>query len=239
MTPRKTKHRIKELFAPLMLPIRGGPLRGLRWSVATGLPFLRGTYEPGKVEAMTEYLRPGDVVYDVGAHVGYFTAVASRLVGPEGRVLAFEPRPLNLGLLRRHVERNGLENVRVLDAAVGDTAGEGRFRDDTGSGTGHLTTGDGIPVRVVVLDDLVRRGELPPPTAIKVDVEGGETAVLRGAESILADHRPTLFLATHGDAVERECLAMIEGLGYRWRYLDGRKEDSDTEMVAFVEGRTG
>lgn len=234
MLPRALRHRLKALAAPLRVRVRNGPLRGLAWSVATGLPFVRGAYEPRKADALAALVQPGAVVYDVGAHVGYFAAMAARAAGSGGRVVAFEPRPLNLGLLGRHIEWNRLETVQVFQAAVGERAGAGRFRDDRGTGTGFLTDEErGLQVAVVTLDGLVVEERLPPPNVIKVDVEGGEVAVLRGAAYILEEFRPFLLLATHGPGTHEPTLEILEGHGYRWTLLDDRRTDSDTEMVAW------
>jgi FkbM family methyltransferase len=229
---RPLRHRLKAAFAGLSVRIPRGPLRGLRWSVATGLPFIRGVYEPLKSEALAEVLRPGQVVYDVGAHVGYFTAVASLEVGPGGHVIAFEPRPLNLRFLHRHVRWNNLSNVRIVEAAVGEAEGEGRFRDDLGTGTGRLTDADGLPVVVVALDTILRRGDIPPPAAIKIDIEGGELDALRGARGILREHRPVLLLATHGAEVHAKCLEILDEEGYHWQFLDATPNEAEMEMLA-------
>ena len=232
MLSRPLRHRLKETFSSLSVDIPRGPLKGMRWSIATGLPFIRGMYEPRKSEALASVLRPGQVVFDVGAHVGYFAAVASLEVGPEGSVLAFEPRPLNLRLLRKHVQWNHLGNVRIIEAAVGREDGEGRLRDDTGTGTGSLTNGDGLSVRVLALDSLVRSGGAPAPDAIKIDVEGGELDVLEGARWILREHRPVLLLATHGPELHEACLDILRDEGYEWRILEATRDESDTEMLA-------
>jgi FkbM family methyltransferase len=241
---RRLKHLVKEATAGWTVPIRGGPLQGHRWGIGTGLPFLLGRYEEEKARAMQAALDEGDVVFDVGAHVGYFAVIAARRVGPHGRVFAFEPRPLNLRFLHRHLEANDVRNVEVLEAAVGAGPGRGRFREDTGSATGHLVAGkanearaaaahpNGRDVRVLALDPLVAEGRLPPPDAIKIDVEGGELGVLRGAAAVLRDHRPLLFVATHGERLRQETTALLEAAGYACRTLGPVDHRKDVEMVA-------
>ena len=66
-------------------------------------------------------------VFDIGAHAGYYTLIASKLVGGSGHVVAFEPAPRNLRYLRRHLSLNHVSNVTVLEVAVSDRAGVGRF----------------------------------------------------------------------------------------------------------------
>ena len=87
---RQLHELLKRLLSPITLPIAGGPLAGCPWIVSSGSSFLRGRYEPEKTEAVLDLVREGDVVYDIGAHVGYFTVLFSREVGPGGRVFAFE-----------------------------------------------------------------------------------------------------------------------------------------------------
>lgn len=228
------RHSLVRLFAPIMLPIRSGPLRGLRWSVASGSRFLLGSYEAPKAEAFAELVGPGDVVCDVGAHMGYFTAIAAVRAGPAGRVYAFEPRPLNYGLLRRHVRANRLENVEALHAAVGAAPGHGRFESRTGTGTGRLAPTGDLAVTVVALDDLHAAGRIRTPDVLKVDVEGAEAEVLAGAMGILEQHRPRLLLATHGPAAHETCLGVLARLGYRHRILPDTGHD--TEIVALPYG---
>ncbi len=233
--PIPLRHAVVRLVQPLALPIRAGPLKGLRWSVATGSRFLLGSYEPPKAEALAELVREGDVVCDIGAHMGYFTAIAALGAGPTGRVHAFEPRPLNYELLLRHVRLNRLDNVRPVRAAVGEASGSGRFESRVGTGTGHLSPDGDLPVRVVALDDLHRSGELPRVDVLKVDVEGGELGVLRGAATILERQRPRLVLATHGPTHE-PCLQLLAELGYRYRILASTGHSGETEIVASWPG---
>jgi hypothetical protein len=82
-----------------------------------------GVYEADEAALLSEWLRHGQTFVDVGAHVGYFTCLAARLVGPRGLVLAFEPQPRNYELLLANVWRNGLTNVVVFPWAVSDSSG--------------------------------------------------------------------------------------------------------------------
>ena len=86
------RHLLKRILTPVTLRIRGGPLKGLRWSPASGSRFVRGDYESYNVPAFLDAVNPGDVVYDVGAHVGYFTAIAALRVGEASVVVATTKR---------------------------------------------------------------------------------------------------------------------------------------------------
>jgi len=228
---RPIRRALMRLLQPVTVPIRSGPLKGRRWSIVSGSRFLLGTYETPKAEALEDLVKEGDVVCDVGAHMGYFTAIASLRAGRAGRVHSFEPRPLSYGVLQRHVRINRLDNVTTHQAAVGERSGEARFESRTGTGTGHLSPDGDLSVRLIALDDLHRSGELPLLDVLKVDVEGGETGVLAGAIAVLEAFRPRILLATHGDA-HGHCLQVLEGLGYTWRILPDTGHAGETELVA-------
>lgn len=207
-------------------------MAGLRWGLGTGSRFVSGTYEPFKTQAYLDSVKPGDVVFDVGAHVGYYVALASQQVRPTGQVIAFEPRPLNLRFLKRHIRWNGLTNVQVLEVAVASEPGNASFDTRTGTGTGRLSTGGDLLVQTVSLDDLRRRGDLPAPDLLKVDVEGGELGVLNGAVETIRDSKPIILVATHDATIHAEVTAFLDRLGYEWRVLDTQGRSGDTEILA-------
>src|SRR6266436_706615 len=110
-----------------VVPILQGPCAGMRWIVGSSTHGCwLGSYEYEKRKLFEELVGPGDVVYDIGAHVGFYTLLASVLVGHTGRVVAFEPSPRNLAYLRRHLAMNRLNNVTVVEGAVYDHDGEVR-----------------------------------------------------------------------------------------------------------------
>jgi SAM-dependent methyltransferase len=137
-----------------------------------------GVHEWAETAILPTFVRRGQTVLDVGANIGYYTLLLSRLVGPQGRVFAFEPNPVALAKLREHVELNRARNVEVAAVALGERRGHGLFRFDPGeaaaAGGGPPNFG-GWSGRVHFL---------------KLDVEGLELEVLRGAGEILHRHRP-------------------------------------------------
>lgn len=203
------------LLAPV--PIVAGALRGSWWLPTGGGKVWRvlgGTYEPDQTELFRRSVRPGDDVLDLGAHLGYYTLLASRLAGISGRVFAFEPQPRNVAYLRRHAQLNGCRNVEVVEAAVYDRTGEVRFQPGRGSGTGKVAEDGGTAVRAVRLDDfVVERGIVP--AVLKIDVEGGERRVLDGAREMLRRDRPLIFLSTHGPERADSCRRSLADLDYR------------------------
>src|SRR5689334_14548427 len=98
-------------------------LRGYWWLPTSGgkvLRILGGTYEPEQTGHFIHFVRPGSTVLDIGAHVGYYTLLASMLAGDAGYVWAFEPEPHNAEFLRQHLAVNNCRNVHVEEAAVSD-----------------------------------------------------------------------------------------------------------------------
>jgi FkbM family methyltransferase len=222
----------------LRLPIIAGPLRGRWWLPASRgkvLRILNGTYEREQTRLFQEWIRPGDTVLDVGAHVGYYTLLASVLAGDNGTVWAFEPNPRNFRFLERHARINGRRNVRAEQAAVSDAEGSARFDFGTGSGTGHLARGGALEVRTVRLDDFCRRHGVRP-AAVKIDVEGAEGAVLEGARETLAAARPVIFLSTHGPEVHRYCLDLLREMGYGFRPIVGDDVERASEVLCLPDG---
>jgi FkbM family methyltransferase len=206
------------MFYWIVMPILSGPLRGRWFGLFTGSRFVLGRYGGREAALLAEITRPGDVVFDLGAHVGYLTLLAAKAAGEKGRVFAFEPSPLNLVFLGHHVRLNRLANVRLMPCAVGRTVGRRAFDTARGSGRGGLKNGGAAGaepmVEVVGLDEMVHAGRLPRPDVIKMDIEGAEAEALRSAEWIFTNARPKLLLSTHGDAVRAECKALLAGWGY-------------------------
>ncbi len=214
------------------MPILVGPLRGKRWLPASGGKVLRvllGSYEREQTALFRQYLNPGDVVFDVGAANGYYTLLASQLVGRRGHVVSFEPNPKNAKFLRNHVDVNRATNVTVHQAAVGAKAGAQRFAFGTGTGTGKLADDGQLEVRVLRLDDIVS-AEWLRPAHLKIDVEGGELGVLEGACETLEVFRPSIFLSTHGTAIHKECCDWLRNLGYKLDPIIGSNLEETSEV---------
>jgi len=217
----------------VVVPILQGPLRGRRWIVgaATHGCWL-GSYEMVKQRIVASLLRPGDVVYDLGANVGFYTLLASVGVGPTGKVHAFDPFPENVRFLHRHVQLNRLGNVFVHQCAVSDASGLDRFAGEAGRCGGRLSPRGDLSVRTVTLDDFVFKEKRPMPCLMKVDIEGGEVRALRGARQTLAQGRTLLFVATHGAAAHTECCELLTSLNYSITSVEGASPESSNELLA-------
>ena len=228
---RLARGALGRLPVGLALPILGGPLRGKRWLVrSANYSCWLGSYEATKQRAFAAEVRPGAVVFDIGAHVGFYSLLAAILSRPGGRVFAFEPLPSNAANLRHHVALNHVA-VEVMEAAVADRDADAQFEAGIDSYTGSLGN-QGAPVRVVTIDSLCTAAKLPQPDMVKIDVEGAEALVLRGARETIRLARPVVFVAVHGTAVRTECLELLQGFGYAPEELSGRGIEPGTEFVA-------
>jgi FkbM family methyltransferase len=224
---------LKLVPAGTVVPVLSGQLRGARWVVGTGTHGCWvGSYERLTREWVCRLLTPGKVAYDVGANAGFFTLLASRLVGVTGRVIAFEPAPANLLALRRHVELNAAINVEVIDAAVAEAPGSAVFEAAGSAAQGHLSDAGSLEVQVVQMDDLVGRAVIPTPDFLKIDVEGAELRVLEGARRVLSSGHPSIVLSAHGARLFGACKGFLLELGYRVVLVKDGTPDGDYLLVA-------
>lgn len=227
--------RLPLRFIPpdMVLPILQGRLRGKKWIVgSSNHGCWLGSYEYEKRLFFEKTVAASSVVFDIGAHVGFYTLLAAVLVGEKGRVFAFEPVPHNLVYLREHLRMNRITNVIIIEAAVSDHSGMVRFNEGAGSSMGYIASQANMQVRAVSLDDLMASGEFPAPTQIKNDVEGSEVQVLLGAKSLLAGSHPTLFLATHGEDSHRQCCHILSELRYDLRPIGADCVEQTDELLA-------
>jgi len=203
-------------------------LRGLpsgyriKVSPAEHLSYLLGTAELHLQKAILRFVHPGDIVYDVGANLGYVALSLSKQVGPSGKVAAFEPVPQNLRFLRENIESNQLANIEVFDVAVSDTEGEALIRITENLAMASLIwhTQNSACIqhstRTIAIDDLVQTGRLALPTFVKIDVEGAEALVVRGMQRTIASSKPVLFIEC-SDSGREETWRLLTDCGYECR----------------------
>jgi FkbM family methyltransferase len=170
--------------------------------------FAYGFCEPA-ARAMRWLLRPGDVVIDAGANIGLFTVLAAGHVGPDGRVIACEPSPTTMELLRRNVAQNDFDWVELREVALAESPGRLEMHVFTpGSGYSSFAPADAgasrpVEVSVTTLDDVA--GDLLDRTRIvKLDIEGAELRALRGASRLLEHARPDFIVELEPEHLERQ-----------------------------------
>ena len=154
-----------------------------------------GWYEHDTIRAFQTILKPGDTFLDIGANFGQYTLLGSKLVGESGHVIAFEPEPVSYAWLAGNVRRNELANVRLVSCALGEKAatldlyvGSPDNLGTTSFRKQYNFSGRTVAVPVRTLDEYCGSQGIAAVNAIKLDVEGAELSVLRGAERVLASH---------------------------------------------------
>lgn len=159
------------------MPVLQGPLRGKKWITGSSTHGCwLGSYEFEKQLQFSKQVAEGNIVYDVGAHVGFYTLLASTLVGDTGHVFAFEPFPPNMTYLCRHLELNRISNVTPFELALSNDTGLSSFEVAQSSSMGHLTASPDASGQIVVdvmpLDAAVKKFQLPPPERNKGGYRG-------------------------------------------------------------------
>ncbi len=189
-------------------------------------------HERYEAALVAKVLDPGEVFWDVGANVGYFSLVAAARVGETGQVLAFEPGAAALARLEENVSLNPSRKIVIYNLAVADRDGEAtlyRAEDIADSSASLFAAAAGAAAgevcRTAALDSLLKGENLRPPDFIKLDVEGAELHALQGAAGLLADFRPLLLvemedknLAAAG-ASKGAIQAFLQDFGYRPAHL--------------------
>jgi FkbM family methyltransferase len=229
------------LFRVNCLLGRPTTLRFRKWNVRMTFPprwkgigkvyfAFREYYEP-ELLYLDKVLSPGKTFVDVGANFGIYTLIASALVGNAGRVIAFEPSVQSFPVLQRNITLNGLTNITAFRVALCDKRGAACLyhADDPVShslGKDPSWTNEGEEVTTEILDHLIEQGEIQRVDVIKLDVEGAEELVLRGARKVLSLMRPVVIFEVHPAASARLGLSsygasnLLKELGYELTVVD-------------------
>lgn len=196
---------------------------------------LDGYWEMWNTEALVGLIRPGMTVVDIGAHCGYFTVLMADLVGPEGRVVAFEPNPPIAELLRRSVAINGLASrTTVHELALGDAQGIASFEVPT-TEPKNARIVSGAPGPGMIQVPVMRADQLPALLAadfIKIDAEGAEEAIWRGLTGVFAQNRPLTILLEFTSARYADAGAFLDEI------LSHGFSLGEVDLVRGIEPRT-
>jgi len=205
-----------------------GKLRGYKFLANTSDDYFTTEYERDSFTYVTDVIsnKPGSVVYDLGANLGYFSILCSAY-GNESKIFAFEPIPENMRVLCRHLLMNNINNVTPVNLAISDHMGLIDFSADNRSvsytykqassyyGNRQLK----IKVGILSMDSLASHFGFPDPDVIKIDVEGAEFDVLSGGVEMINRCRPKILLSTHEahvKGVEEKCLTFLENINYSY-----------------------
>lgn len=228
--------RIRQRVARILLPygrkmrVMRGPAKGMRFIVQPGMGFSYALgAEAAAPRSFARWITQGATVYDVGSNKGQMALIFAALVGRSGCVLAFEPAPAEYASLVLNLRLNDLRQVRAFQAAAFDAACELQFAYPSESPTqGKLVSVETtyshknaqvFPVSAVPLDAMLKEG--PPPSVIKIDVEGSAAAVLRGARRIIEEAAPAVYVELHGPEEQAGIRDELLAHGYVAQTLSG------------------
>ena len=210
-----------------------------------GAPIALGTYEPHLIAALRRTVRPGDTVLDIGATIGLFSMLCGEIVGPRGRVHAFEPRADNVAMLQLSLRENGLDNVLVHEVAVADHDRSLAYKPIESTSptlmveeSSAARDGGFVPVRTVAIDDVL--AEVTRVDVVKIDIDGYELGAIRGMRQLLGRCRPIVFfeycpecLRSTGRHRAEDLLEEFRMHGYSLHILrpDGTWDDAETNAA--------
>jgi len=244
---------LQPFVADRVYTVRNGLARGLRRR--GGLGFVPHWGVPSAEERFFEQLSlEGQTVYDAGGFEGVITLFFARRVGPNGRVITFEPNPENVRKIEENVRLNGFTHVSVRPVALGASRGRATLvfpSDETARGSLEQHISEDIrrekgalavDVDVDTLDGQVAAG-LPLPDFVKLDVEGVEREVLEGMRTVIAARRPRLYIEIHGADPERKLdnvtsvARFLWAAGYAIRHVESGSElTAAADLPKAIEG---
>lgn len=230
---------------PRWTRVEDGPLKDGWLFLDTNSPayweheMAQGRFDPFIYDELSRTEVAGGIFWDVGAHIGYHSFCLAALVGPNGRVFAFEPNPYNTERFRLHLERNPTlaERINLQSVALSNADGEASFEFspvvDDGTSTGSHLSNASLPsepgdyaafqsttVKTARADTLIESGAIPAPTIMKIDVEGAEQLVLEGATGLLRTAQPLLFVEVHNISQMFYVQRLLLNVGYEMELLD-------------------
>jgi FkbM family methyltransferase len=207
----------------LPVPILAGPLRGLIWLVGAapgpgkGLSVIINRYETIELRVARDIVGKEDICFDIGANVGVYTLLFGRY---SKHVYAFEPVPRNIRYLHRMLEINHLSSkTTIIPCAVTESLKMAKIDLGVNYAESRLDNKGTQPVMCISLDQAANFLGLKP-TVMKIDVEGAEMDVLKGARGLLEGVKPKILLSVHSNRLRRECFEYLGELGYNMTPLD-------------------
>ena len=206
-------------------------------------------YEPNQTEIVKKYVHEGDIVIDIGAHVGYYTLLMAQLVGENGKVYSFEPDPVNFQLLKKSVEINGFENVVLIQKAVSNITDKVKlFLGDDDSAINRIydaKLGDAkesIDVESVTIDEYFKEND-ELINFIKIDSEGSEVKIINGMKQFLSRNQELVmmteffpFLIKKSGDEPNQYLKSLEKFGFSlYNILDKNEKTNKINSENFLE----
>jgi FkbM family methyltransferase len=200
-----------------------------RAAFATAYDFYKSRWEAPGIAALKSFVRPGTIVIDVGANIGFFTRRFAEWVRPGGIVIALEPEARNFASLNAVLSRHGLVNVEPIEAVAAECSGSLRLQINSRHPADHRIAEEGTEVRAITLDGMLEERGWPEVSFIKIDVQGAEERVLEGALETIRRFRPALYVEVDDAALRQmgssseQVLTRLQDAGYTICQLEAGK----------------
>ena len=211
----------------VQVQVAAGGLEGASFELdlQTEKDYWLGIYEPNLQRVIKDFVKPGWVVYDVGANIGYISLLLAQAVLDTGHIVAFEALPDNFTRLQKNIRLNSLEDrITAIHAAVIDAGRPVTFMVGPSNGMGKVVGSAGrqevvyaqsLTVSGISLDEYVYQAGHPAPQAVKMDIEGGEVMALPGMRRVLQEAHPLMLLELHGPESAQVAAQILRETGYR------------------------
>jgi len=226
--------------------IFSGPAYGIKMNLNARrqTAFLFGTYEIAPLNLLLKYISSETVFWDIGAQIGYFSCIFSRLL-TKGCVVSVEPFPEHLELVREHIRINNLRNVIIIDKALSSVEKSFPFVIARGAHEGkiahnkeHLNlTVKAVNIEATTMDILINSG-VPVPNIVKIDTEGEEGQILKGATLVLQKYQPSFLIEIHDLENAQMCWDILSFYHYNIKFLNNgflrqaeRPQDIDNKHI--------
>ena len=197
-----------------------GPIKGRKICLAFEISprMYLGIDEPWIAKLAQDLINPGDVVYDIGAHVGYTCLLFAQRLAGRGVVHAFEVLPLTVEFLRKTVQANEFNNIvvhevglglstQMLELAIGPTAMTDIYSTPRENERTELC-------KIASLDEYVKQNKLPPPSLVKIDIEGAEIDCLKGGCELINKYKPIMLIEFHELCLLKKGCHLLDSWGY-------------------------
>jgi FkbM family methyltransferase len=219
--------------------------------------FWYGSYEPVELAIAQAVLQLGDVVLDIGANIGNYSLTAAKAVGTSGSIYSFEPSTATFLQLQENIRLNGLQTIHAIQAAVGNSPGLATLYVSANDNIGmtSLQPADNFSdvveqVKLITIDDFVRKTGIPQVSLIKIDIEGSELAALQGMLEVLTRHQPLLMVEINAATLARFGTApsalygFLQSLGYQpYEIIDSKTirlvndMDKEADLMLFATSK--
>ena len=235
---QKAKQTVQKLIWPYgsIAKILRGYLKGYKFVVSenSGWSPILGRWEPENHKIFQRVIQPGQTVFDLGANNGIHSLLFSKLVGKNGKVYAFEPLPENVEEIKKNSALNNVENINIVQTAVGSSDGSVRFLVGVLNKQGSIMnngnqSGKEVEVKLTTLQNFIGTKQVKPDF-IKIDIEGAESDALIGMGELIRQIRPVFFIELHTPEQDRKVGAILKENGYKVYRVNPHAATSDLNI---------